>query len=250
MPHANGPAQGYTVRISDRARRVRLLITPREGLLVVVPRSFPASRVPGIVASHAAWIERTLERTADHRAHLAAHADAAVPETVSLPGIGAAWRVVKRPGSGPGVRARLQGEELVLRGDVDDREACFQALRGAVSRAAKARLPLMLGGIEAETGWSATKVTVRRQRTRWGSCSAAHRISLNESLAFLPPHLVRYVLVHELAHTQALDHSSRFWGFVEQHEAGWRAARRELRDAWRHVPTWADPPRTASSDDE
>jgi hypothetical protein len=130
---------------------------------------------------------------------------------------------------------------LALTGKVDDREACFAALRRAVSRAAAERLPLMLGGVEAETGWSATRVSVRRQRTRWGSCSAAHAVSLNESLAFLPQRLVRYVLVHELAHTVRLDHSPAFWALVEEHDADWKTARRDLRDAWRHVPVWADP---------
>jgi predicted metal-dependent hydrolase len=158
-----------------------------------------------------------------------------------MPGIGLRWTVTQRPARGPGVRGRLTGDELVLTGDVDDREACFEALRRAVARSARERLPLMLGGVEAETGWSASKVTVRRQRTRWGSCTAAHAVSLNESLVFLPQRLVRYVLVHELAHTRRLDHSPAFWALVEEYEASWRQARRDLRDAWRHVPVWADP---------
>jgi predicted metal-dependent hydrolase len=230
----------YTVRVSDRARRVRLLVTAREGLIVVVPRSYPQSRVPGIVEQHAGWIARTLERTAARRARIAAHADSAVPERLDMVGIGPSWTVTLRPGRGPGVRARVSGEGLVLCGDVDDRDACFDALRRAVARAARERLPLMLGGVEAETGWTAARVTVRRQRTRWGSCTAARAVSLNESLVFLPQHLVRYVLVHELAHTRRLDHSPAFWALVEQHDAAWRVARQELRQAWRHVPVWAE----------
>jgi predicted metal-dependent hydrolase len=66
-------------------------------------------------------------------------------------------------------------------------------------------------------------------------------VSLNESLVFLPQALVRYVLVHELAHTRRMDHSPAFWALVEKHDAAWRTQRRALRDAWRHVPGWADP---------
>jgi len=109
-------------------------------------------------------------------------------------------------------------------------------------------LPLMLGGVEAETGWRASAVSIRRQRTRWGSCNSRHAISLNESLVFLPPSLVRYVLVHELAHTKRLDHSPEFWALVEKHDAAWRAQRRALADAWRHVPGWADPALASGED--
>lgn len=232
----------YRVRVSDRARRVRLAVSPSEGLVVVVPRGFASSRIDEIVAQHADWIERALVRTAERRDHLASAAAAGVPETVDLPGIGLHWSVVLCPTKSATVQARLVGTELTLRGDVDDIAACLAAIRQVVSRVARERLPLMLGGVEAETGWSASRVTIRRQRTRWGSCSASRSLSLNESLCFLPQHLVRYVLVHELAHTQRMDHSPVFWAVVERHEAAWRECRRELRDAWRHVPAWVDAP--------
>jgi predicted metal-dependent hydrolase len=151
------------------------------------------------------------------------------------------WDVVLRPSGSAGVRGRVAGDSIVLTGETGDRDACYEALRRAVARAARERLPLMLGGVEAETGWRASRVSVRRQRTRWGSCSAKKALSLNESLVFLPQSLVRYVLVHELAHTRRMDHSPAFWALVEQHDAAWRVQRKALHEGWRHVPGWADP---------
>jgi len=232
------PTPSYQIRVSPRAKRPRLTVTPSEGLVVVIPVGYPRSAVPGIVARHDAWIARTLARTADHREHVASAADAEVPERVELPGIGIAWDVQLRAGTGQSVRARANGDTLVLSGAVDDRQACLDAIQRAVTRAARDRLPLMLGGIEAETGWSAVTVRVGRQKTRWGSCSSRGTVSLNESLAFLPQRLVRHVLVHELAHTVRLDHSPAFWAAVAAHDAGWKSNRRELRDAWRHIPAW------------
>lgn len=231
----------HTVRVSQRARRVRLVVTPREGLVVVVPRRFPARGVSDVLRSHAAWIERATARTAEKRAHFDALLGAPLPTRVDLPGIGVSWTIALRPGSGDRVRGTARDGELVLAGAVGDRAACYEAMRRAVARAARERLPLALGGTEAETGWRASRVTVRRQRTRWGSCSARGSISLNSSLAFLPARLVRFVFVHELAHTQRLDHSPAFWELVQRHEAEWRSCRGELRDAWRHVPAWAEP---------
>ena len=233
----------YTVRVSTRARRVRLVVTPAEGLVVVVPKGFPAGRIAGVVREHAGWIERTLERTSERRAHLAGLDQAPVPEVIDMPGISVRWRVELKAGAPAGVRGTVRDRMLTLSGDVGDTAACRAAIRRAVRRVARERLPLMLGSAEAETGWAAAKVTVRRQRSRWGSCTSKHSISLNESLVFLPQHLVRYVMVHELAHTRRLDHSPAFWALVQRYEAGWRDRRRELREAWRHVPAWAEVPR-------
>jgi hypothetical protein len=231
----------YSVRVSARARRVRLHVSPREGLVVVVPRGFDEGQVPGILEKHVAWIERAVANNTERRDHLSAHQDGPLPVRVDLRGIGVAWDVVLRPSAGTGVRGRVSGDSLVLTGETGDHDAGYEAIRRAVARAARERLPLLLGGVEVETGWSASRVSVRRQRTRWGSCSARAAISLNESLVFLPPSLVRYVLVHELAHTKRMDHSTAFWALVEQHDVAWRTQRRALREAWRHVPGWADP---------
>ena len=56
-----------------------------------------------------------------------------------------------------------------------------------------------------------TKLTVRRMKTRWGSCSSRNNISLNSSLIFLPEALIRYVCLHELVHTVHKNHSQVFW---------------------------------------
>jgi hypothetical protein len=88
-------------------------------------------------------------------------------------------------------------------------------------------------------------VTIRWQKTRWGSCShragtAKPTLSLNAGLLFLPPHLVRYVILHELCHTTRMDHSPAFWKRLERIEPAAEALRSELRAAWRFVPSWLE----------
>jgi predicted metal-dependent hydrolase len=60
-----------------------------------------------------------------------------------------------------------------------------------------------------------TKVSIRNQKTKWGSCSARNNISLNMNLVRLPAELTDYVLLHELVHTRIKNHSSRFWAELD-----------------------------------
>jgi len=68
-----------------------------------------------------------------------------------------------------------------------------------------------LNELALEHDFSYNKVSLRDQKSRWGSCSANDNISLNQKLYFLPDHLRDYVLAHELAHTQEKNHSPAFW---------------------------------------
>jgi predicted metal-dependent hydrolase len=82
-------------------------------------------------------------------------------------------------------------------------------------------------------------VQIRLQRTRWGSCSSSGSISLNASLLFVAPALVRYLFVHELCHLFSMNHSRRFWNAVERFEPDYRALDRKLTAAWALIPLWA-----------
>ena len=84
-------------------------------------------------------------------------------------------------------------------------------------------------------------MTVRRQRTRWGSCSSRGTISLNVCLLFQRPEVVRYLMIHELCHRRHMNHSKRFWSLVTSFEPGWKPLDVELLQGWRHVPAWVFP---------
>ena len=85
-----------------------------------------------------------------------------------------------------------------------------------------------------------SRVQVRGQQTRWGSCSLQKTISINRKLLFLPPPLVEQVFIHELCHTVRLDHSRRFWALVRKRAPRCQDLEEELRTAWRYLPAWMD----------
>jgi len=127
-------------------------------------------------------------------------------------------------------KARWIQEHRTKNTALKKRHEALLAARPPVTRD-KARdvLTRRLDHLARAHGFSYARVTVRCQKTRWGSCSARDTISLNEKLIYLPQHLVDYVLIHELVHTRIKGHGEDFW-----RELGWYVTdvdtcRREMR---------------------
>ena len=78
-------------------------------------------------------------------------------------------------------------------------------------------------------GFDHGRVSIRNQRTRWGSCSSKCNLNFNYKIAFLPDHQADYIIVHELCHVGEFNHSPGFWDLVCQTIPNHRAIRRELR---------------------
>jgi predicted metal-dependent hydrolase len=100
-----------------------------------------------------------------------------------------------------------------------------------VLRARAAReLPLRLLDLAAEHGLRVSRVSVRNQRWRWGSCSRSGHICLNWRLVHMPPEIRDYVMIHELMHLRRMDHSPKFWKLVAAACPEYQTARKWLRE--------------------
>jgi predicted metal-dependent hydrolase len=230
---ARGESDRWTVRVSRRARRLSVRVYPGGRVEVVAPPGASAGAVQRFVGVHRQWIDR---RVADLSS--AGVAEDLRPSCIELPAIERDYAVSYCAAPHRSLRIVATEGDLVVSGPVHDERAVASALREWLMEAATPALGKALAHAAERCGFRYARMQVRRQRTRWGSCSASGTISLNVCIAFLPPAVLRYLLVHELAHTRHMNHSKRFWALVESHEPDYRRLDRELVNGWRRVPGW------------
>jgi predicted metal-dependent hydrolase len=201
---------GWNVRISRRARRMALRVFPGGRVEVVVPPGVGIPAVERFVSQHREWAERRAREFA-----LLAPDAASVVDT------------------GEGV--------LQLRLARDGHAEVSRVLLRWLAGVAVVELGARLDEAARDTGIDYSRMLLRRQRTRWGSCSSTGSISLNLCLAFQAPDVVRYLLIHELCHRRHMNHSARFWRLVGTFEPDWKRLDAELLKGWRNVPAWVFP---------
>jgi predicted metal-dependent hydrolase len=205
---------------SARARNYRLTLR-RDGVAVAtVPPRGSEREARAFVEQHRDWLERA-------RARQARRPRAAAVWTVGTPVL---WR-----GEMTGIRRANEGERplVCLAADIF-RVPSFDgdlrpALEAQFARRAKIELPARTWELAAQTGADVKHVTVRNQRSRWGSCSAGGTISLNWRLVQTPDTVRDYIVYHELMHLREMNHSDRFWARVAEVCPWWRDAEQWLK---------------------
>ncbi len=231
----------YSIRVSQRAKRARIEVSPFGRVEVVVPKRFNPKHVPGFVASHRDWLLRTLQRLTERRS-LDPALYAIRPTSVDLPAINASWQVVYDAKQRTPIAANMgQGHtgSLYVRDGTETQTRVL--LRNWLHGEAKSRLPPWIHEVSEELRLPFTKLVIRGQKTRWGSCSSRGTLSINRNLLFLPPHLVRYLFIHELCHTVYLNHSNRYWCLVKKFEPHYQRHEKALQQAAYRIPLWAQP---------
>jgi hypothetical protein len=196
----------YTLRRSPRARRVRVTVDGSGEVSVTLPKRAAKREADAAVRELAPWIERRRRALARAAAEVAR-----TPGTV--PYLGHELRLVPQPGR---TRAHRRGCELLV--PAHDRAALERWYR----RAARAEIAPRLDAAVARAGSSYSRLTIRNQKTRWGSCSTTGAMSFNWRLLLAPEPVLDYVVEHEVCHLEVMDHSPRFWRLLESRVPDWR----------------------------
>jgi len=206
---------------SRRARRYVLRLRADGLARLTIPRSGSTAEAWKFAQRHAGWLERQLQFLSTRP----------VRPKEWLAGTGIFFRgepvKIEARVNGQGSVIQFGGESFMLENhDADLRPAIEKHLRALAVK----ELPARAHEFAARHGLSVRRVTIRGQRSRWGSCSVNGVISLNWRLVQTPLFVRDYIILHELMHLRQMNHSAWFWNEVEQVCPDYRKARSWLKE--------------------
>jgi len=166
----------YTIRKSERAKRLRITIGQDSGVVVTVPRRASLLAAEEFLLKKAKWILRSIEY----------------------------------------VRKSIPLHNTYGRYE-DNKNKAYEFAVQKIEQFNEAY------------GYTIKRVSIKNQKTIWGSCSRKGNINLNYKIVFLPERMAEYIVVHELCHIKEHNHSVRFWDLVAQTFPDHKAIRKQLR---------------------
>ncbi len=215
-------------RKNRKARNLTIRITRKGEIRVTIPGAAGFKAAEAFLFRKMGWIEKKIKEINDQK--------------ISEPGYASGDQIdmlqhklwIKSSETGE-LSLQREGADFYLgipeNYNPGDREHCA-ALSSLVAdiglASARETLPGILAKLADENGFTCQKITVRKMKSRWGSCSSKNNISLNSALVFLPYELVEYVILHELVHTVHKNHGTLFWEELIRHLPDAKVRRRAL----------------------
>ena len=187
-------AMDFPIRISRRVKRPKIVVDALRNVEIVVPPRTAKAAIESLLFEHRAWLERELSKPPRPLA-LGLQRD----DVVWIGGLALAVPNVPSVDAWYREQARIEVERI-LRHESKRLQIAYRS------------------------------VSIRDQRSRWGSCSTRGNLSFNWRLVLAPFEVLDYVVVHELCHLREPTHSRRFWRLVESRRPDWRAHRDWLHE--------------------
>jgi len=223
----------YKIRISQKAKYIRLLITHKAEVEIVLPKNCQQEHGLEFLNQKRNWVENHLNNLPKSNVSLQ------LPQSLDLHALQRSWQVLYEVMNQQNkIKMIMRPDAIVLLGATQNYNMCIDKLTNWVRKQAKIHLTTRLQYLSDNCQLPFNKLSIRGQITRWGSCNTNKDINLNYKLLFLPKELVDYVLIHELCHTIHFNHSQRFWRLVKKHVPDYLNMRDKLREANQYLPIW------------
>lgn len=216
-------------RVNSNARRLKLRVEHHQVFLTIPPRT-SEKHIQAFLNASQSWLDTVWQKHYQHTLNQT------IPKTgdyLNLPLLAQQFELVIDDQLSVHT---LHIENLQIRLNAQN---AGNLLKNWVKQQASLYLPQRLCSLAQQFGFHFSQCQIRHAKTRWGSCSATGKISLNAALMLLPVELIDYVILHELCHTRQLNHLAKFWYEMQQVDAHYLTHRQQLKKiqlpAWWHV---------------
>ncbi|MCW8931326.1 MAG: M48 family metallopeptidase [Gammaproteobacteria bacterium] len=240
---------------------MRLTISLEKGIIVVVPKSMSQRRVDKLVSEFVkkkqAWLNEAYEKLLARKTISPGLDQCQLPEKIELLALGQVFSISYQPHTEVDNFLRRANEskdslykaegftlhqvddfKLEIRGDLSNKKRVFELLEVFFKDYARFYLKQRLDQLSKEFNLPYNRVTIRAQKTRWGSCSSKKNINLNYRLLFIEDKLLDYIILHELVHTVHMNHSKAFWLYFESLMQDARVRDKKVNQMSKKLPCW------------
>jgi len=210
---------GEVYEVCWRRRRNARKLTMRwrdDKVQITTPHGVTQDMVKAFIAENQSWIRAERKRLDDLALipHPEASANQDKTPVIFYKGEPARVRLNRNAGQKGKSRIEEDNGDIIIHLPADSRLDCARVLENWLKSNSRTAIRQELDQVLEELGEDPVKISVRDQKSRWGSCSTTRRMSFNWRLIMAPPLSLRYVVVHEAAHLIHHDHSHRFWDLV------------------------------------
>ena len=181
--------------IRSNRKTLAIQINPDLSVTVRAPMYAPQSDIERILREKEGWIQKHIEKIRDMEEK----------------------------------RKKTQGEKGEYGESVESEYLTNEEIKKLADKALQ-HIPKRVSYYAKQIGVTYGKITIRNQKTRWGSCSSKGNVNFNYQLYYMPRELMDYVIIHELSHRRHMNHSAEFWQEVEKYCKTYRECRKKLRD--------------------
>lgn len=227
----------YTLVKSSRAKRISIKVGERSGLEVIIPLRASLSQVPRFIHEKEDWILKHLKDIEDKKESAPQLKDGA---RVTVLGVSKIIRLYSTRKPKPHVKearalkynqdaAYYDGHEILIYANTlkDARAALEKHLR----KQAKKHFEKRTTQLAEEMGVTFNRITIKGQKSRWGSCSRGKNLNFNWRLVFATLEVSDSIIYHELAHTAHLNHGKRFYALLEKHCSNHKNLSNQLKNS-------------------
>lgn len=218
MPHITlqGQVIEYSIRKSKRAKRINMKIDVNKGLEVIYPIGINQPTASEILQQNQAWVLATLDKM-QSRKDSQVQRRYAQGEIFRYLGEDKHLNLIEKS-HGKRISVTLADDTLDVslppNVNKNDTEAIRDAIEKFYRKQAKGYLGQRTQDIADKLGFDYNRITIKHQKTRWGSCSTNKNLNFNLRLMMAPPDGIDYIIIHELCHLVHMNHSKAFWNLV------------------------------------